>query len=152
MLNQIEIIKGIHPGLYLERKIRESHLKKGQLALAIDEYPQTLSSITKGKRDMNTALALKLERALGMEEGLLMILQVYHDIDQIKKRENSQKPDLNKLRPVIFWDTNILSIDWMRQSNAVIQRVFQRGNQQEKNEIIRFYGPEKVNEVLAKNE
>ena len=80
------------------------------------------------------------------------MLEKNNDTDQSPERINSQKPDLSKLRPVIFWDTNILSIDWMRQSNAVIQRVFQRGNQQEKNEIIRFYGPEKVNEVLAKNE
>ena len=73
---------------------------------------------------MNTTLALKLEKALGLEEGMLMILQVYYDIEQIKKKQHSDKPDLQKLRPVIFWDTDMSSIDWTRQYRAVILRVF----------------------------
>ena len=63
MTNEIGIIKGLHPGLYLDRKIREQHLRKGQLALSVNEYPQTLKTITKGKRDMITTLDLKLEKA-----------------------------------------------------------------------------------------
>jgi addiction module HigA family antidote len=147
---EIDIIKGIHPGFYLDRKIQEQHLKKGHLALAINEYPQTLTTITKGKRDMNTALALKLEKALGLEEGTLMILQVYYDIEQIKKKQNTDMPDLKKLRPVIFWDTDIKSIDWHRQYRAVIRRIFERGNDREKKEITRYYGKEKIEEVLNK--
>jgi antitoxin HigA-1 len=150
MKNDIQIIKGIHPGLYLDRKIREQNLKKGHLALAVNEYPQTLTTITKGKRDMNTALALKLEKALGLEEGTLMILQVYYEIGQIKKKQYTDTPDLKKLRPVIFWDTDISSIDWSRQYRAVIRRVFERGNEKEKKEIARFYGKEKIAEVLQK--
>jgi plasmid maintenance system antidote protein VapI len=148
---EINIIKGIHPGLYLDRKIQEQHLKKGHLALAVNEYPQTLTTITKGKRNMNTALALKLEKALGLEEGTLMILQVYYDIEQFKKKLKSDTPDLNKLRPVLFWDTRMESIDWNRQYRAVIQRVFERGNKIEKDEITRFYGKEKIKEVLKTN-
>jgi plasmid maintenance system antidote protein VapI len=148
--NEIDIVKGIHPGLYLDRKIREQHLKKGHLALAVNEYPQTLTTITKGKRDMNTALALKLEKALGLEEGTLMILQVYYDIGQIRKKQHTDTPDLQKLRPVIFWDTNMKSIDWHSQYRAVIHRVFERGNEREKKEITRFYGKDKIDEVVSK--
>ncbi len=148
MREEINIVKGIHPGIYLERKIREQHLKKGQLALSVNEYPQTLTSITKGKRNMNPLLALKLENALGLEEGTLMILQVYYDIDQIKKKQETGTPDLRRLRKVIFWDTDMKSIDWNRQYKAVIRRVFERGNQQEKKEITRFYGKEKITQVL----
>lgn len=150
MKQDIDIIKGIHPGFYLDRKIQEQHLKKGQLALAVNEYPQTLTTITKGKRDMNTTLALKLEKALGLEEGTLMILQVYYDIAQVKKKQNSGTPDLRKLRPVIFWDSDMNAIDWHRQYRAVIRRVFERGNEREKNEITKFYGKDKVDEVLSK--
>jgi len=99
---------------------------------------------------MNTALALKLEKALGLEEGTLMILQVYYDIEQVKKKLHTDTPNLKKLRPVIFWDTNIQSIDWHRQYQAVIRRVFERGNKQEKNEIEKFYGKEKIDKVLSK--
>lgn len=150
MNREIEIVKGIHPGLYLERKIREQQLKKGHLALAVNEYPQTLTTITKGKRDMNTALSLKLEKALGLDEGSLMILQVYFDIAQIKRKQQTDTPNLKKLRPILFWDTHLDSIDWHRQYRAVIRRVFERGNNQEKNEIRRFYGKEKIDAILNK--
>ncbi len=150
MTKEIDILKGIHPGIYLDCRIRELHLKKGQLALAVNEYPQTLTTITKGKRNMNPVLALKLENALGLEEGTLMILQVYYDIDQIKKKQQTGTPDFQRLRKVIFWDTDMKSIDWNRQYKAVIRRVFERGNQQEKNEITRYYGREKVMQVLNK--
>ena len=151
MTKEINIIKGIHPGIYLERKIRELHLKKGQLALAVNEYPQTLTTITKGKRNMNPLLALKLEKALGLEEGTLMILQVFYDIDQLKKKQETSTPNFQRLRKVIFWDTDMKSIDWNRQYKAVIRRVFERGNQQEKKEITRFYGKEKIMQVLNNN-
>jgi len=49
-------------------------------------------------------------------------------------------PDLSLLRPVLFWDTKMGKIDWHKQRKAVIKRVFERGNEIEKNEIIRFYG------------
>ena len=151
MKKEINIIKGIHPGIYLDRMIREQHLKKGKLALAVNEYPQTLTTITKGKRNMNPLLALKLEKALGLEEGTLMILQVYYDIEQLKKKQHTGTPNLQKLRKVIFWDTDMKSIDWNRQYKAVIRRVFERGNHQEKNEITRFYGKEKIMQVLNKS-
>ena len=40
------------------------------------------------------------------------------------------------------------NIDWEKQKKAVIKRVFERGNEIEKGEIIRFYGREDVNSVL----
>src|SRR5690606_40993564 len=75
MLNEISVIKGIHPGFVLERKLREKKLKKSRFALTIGEYPQTLNAITKGKRKMNPGLALRIEEALGLEEGYFMVLQ-----------------------------------------------------------------------------
>lgn len=105
MIDELSIIKGLHPGFYLERELERRHLGKGRFAISIQEYPQTLVSITKGKRKMNTGLALKIEKALGIEEGFLMILQVYFDIANENKKSNSGQPDLSKLRPVLFWDT-----------------------------------------------
>jgi hypothetical protein len=60
-----------------------------------------------------------------------------------------KKPDLSILRPVLFWDTNMAHIDWERQSSAVIKRIFQRGNQKEKDEITRFYGKERSEKVIG---
>lgn len=148
----LETIKGIHPGLILERELKKRNLKKGPFAISLNEYPQTLVSITKGKRRMNPGLSLKIEEALGFEEGFLMTLQVFHDIREIKKKKNKSLPDLTKLRPVLFWDTELEGIDWEGQRDAVIKRVLERGNETEKNEIIRFYGKAQVRKIQKLNE
>jgi len=49
------------------------------------------------------------------------------------------KPDLSKFRPALFWDTDINTINWKKQKRSVIQRVNERGNAIEKEEIARFY-------------
>lgn len=152
MYNQLSIIKGVHPGFILERELRQRHLRKGPFALSLQEFPQTLVSITKGKRKMNTAIAMKIEKVLGLEEGYFMILQVFYDIEEEKRKQNNEHPDLSKLRPVLFWDTKIEMIDWKKQKNAVIKRVFERGNDNEKLEVTRFYGKETINEVLNIND
>ena len=141
--------KGQHPGVVLEKILREKGIRKRHLALTIQEFPQTISSITRGTRGMNTSLSIKLEEALELEEGFFMTLQVFYDIKLVREKQSS-KPDLGKLRKVLFWDTDISKIDWDRQSQAVIQRVFERGNLQEQAEIISFYGKDHVEEVLKK--
>jgi antitoxin HigA-1 len=148
MTRELEILKGIHPGLVLERKLKERGIKKGQLALTIREYPQTLTAITKGRRSMNIALALKLEATLDLEEGYFMILQVFYDIKQEKKSQHRDTPDLKQFRPALFWDTDIKKIDWDRQYKAIIQRTFERGSLSEKKELTRFYGASKIRRVL----
>jgi antitoxin HigA-1 len=148
MKSELEILKGIHPGIILERKIKERKLSKGRFALMINEYPQTLGAITKGKRSMNTALAIKIEKELDLEEGFLMTLQVFYDIKQEKSKIQKDRPDFSKLRKGLFWDTDMGKIDWQQQKRAVIQRVFERGNDAEKEEITRFYGESEIRQFL----
>ncbi len=151
MVNEISILKGLHPGVVLERELQKRKLSKGRFAISIDEYPQTLSAILKGKRSMNTSLALKIEEALNKEEGYFMMLQVFYDIKEIKgKAKKTQSPNLSILRKVLFWDTDINKIDWERQKKAVIERVWERGTEEEQNEIIRYYGMDVVNDVINK--
>lgn len=145
----LDILKGIHPGFVLERELKKRGIAKSRFALQIGEYPQTLVSITKGKRKMNTALSLRIEQELNLEEGFLMTLQVFHEIAEEKKR-GQKTPDLDKLRLSLFWDTDIKTIDWIKYKRAVIERVFQRGNDREKQEIESFYGIEIVRTVLQK--
>ena len=151
MFKEISIIKGIHPGLILERKLREKKLKKSRFAITIREYPQTLTAITKGKRAMNPALAFKAEQALGLEEGYFMVLQAFYDMKEEKLRQHSGSgtPDLTKLRPGLFWDTDINQIDWIGQKRAVIERVIERGSEEEKAEIRRFYGEKAFNKIAG---
>ena len=68
-----------------------------------------------------------------------------------KRKVQTNHPDLSKLRPVLFWDTNMEKINWEKQKRAVIKRIFERGNDIEKKEIVRFYGRERVDDVLLSN-
>ena len=145
----IDTLKGIHPGAVVERELQKKHLSKRQFALSLNEHPQTIGAITKGRRDMNTPIALKMEAALGLDEGFLMILQVYHDIKKEKEPKQRAAPDIKKFRPAIFWDTDIKKIDWQKQKKAVIRRVFERGNEQERNTINEFYGKDEVADILS---
>src|SRR5262249_42747853 len=138
-----------HPGIFLDGILTKRKIQKGKFAISLAEYPQTLGAITNGKRDMNTPLALKIENALDFEEGFFMILQLYYDIKQEKERhEKSLKPDLSKFRPALFWDTNINTIDWNKQRRAIVERVFERGNDLERKTIEQFYGKKAIDNIL----
>ncbi|MCD1117529.1 helix-turn-helix transcriptional regulator [Chryseobacterium turcicum] len=139
--------KGIHPGIILERELEKRSLKKRPFALSIGESAQTINNITTGKRNIPVALALKIERKLKLEEGSIVLLQSYYDI-KIEKEKIKESPKLSVLRRSLFWDTEINHIDWDRQYKAVINRIYERGNDDEKNEAIRFYGKIKVEIAL----
>jgi antitoxin HigA-1 len=63
-------------------------------------------------------------------------------------REQIHKPNLNKFRPVLFWDTDITQIDWEKQKRAIIKRVLERGNTQEITELIKYYGKQEISAEL----
>jgi plasmid maintenance system antidote protein VapI len=150
MKNQLEIFKGLHPGIIIGRKLKKRKIPCGIFALSIGEYLQTMNAVIHGRRGLNMPLSLKIEKAMNLEEGSLMALQMFYDIKQLKQKESANnKPYLSKFRPVIFWDTDINTIDWNKQKRAVIERVFQRGDETERKEITRFYGEEKVSRYLA---
>ncbi|MBW8244825.1 plasmid maintenance system antidote protein [Muricauda oceani] len=150
MTSYTEKYRGIHPGRVLEREFKKRSLKQRPFALSIDEHPQTLNAITKGRRGLNTALALKIEEKLGLEEGSLVLLQAFYDIKKEKEGQRSRTPNFKILRKSLFWDTDIESIDWDGQYKAVIRRVLERGNVEEREEISRFYGDGKVT-LIAKS-
>lgn len=74
-----------------------------------------------------------------------MTLQVHYDIVQEKRKLSSaHHPDPDKYRPSLFWDTSFDKIDWDAHSSYVINRVMERGNEEEIIETIRFYGRETI--------
>ncbi|WP_233530609.1 helix-turn-helix transcriptional regulator [Gelidibacter salicanalis] len=85
MSTLVERYKGIHPGIILERLLSQKGISQRSFALSIGEYTQTINAITKGKRKLNTALALKIEKKLNIEEGSLALLQTYFDIKEEKE-------------------------------------------------------------------
>jgi plasmid maintenance system antidote protein VapI len=139
MFSKLLILRGLHPGFFLDRELRKRGLKKGSFALSIGEYPQTLGAIMLGKRNMNPSMALKIESALNWEEGFLMCLQALSDMRAIAQKKPTEKPDLSQIRPILFWDTDLEKINWQKSKAAILKRLRERGNEREKNELQRFY-------------
>jgi plasmid maintenance system antidote protein VapI len=138
---------GIHPGLILDRELKKRHLKKRPFAISIGEYPQLINEVTKGRRGLTPSLSLKIDDALGLQSGTLYLLQAHYDLE--KSRKYSGQIETPLFRKALFWDTNFSAIDWSKQYRAVIKRVFERGNEEEKLEALKFYGKEKVQEVTG---
>ena len=148
----LEKYKGIHPGLILERELKKRNLKKGPFALSLEVYPQTLNEITKGRRMMTPEQSLKIDKALALEEGTMFLLQAFYEIERARLKLNSENhPDFGIIGKALFWDTDFDKIDWEKKYKAIIKRVFERGDDNEKKEIMRFYGKDKVKEVTGKS-
>jgi plasmid maintenance system antidote protein VapI len=138
---------GIHPGRVLERELKKRELKKGPFAISIGEYPQVINEITKGRRGLSPLLSLKIDQAFGYEEGEFYLLQAHYEIDQLKRKLS--QVNAPSFRKALFWDTDMSKIDWKTQYKAVIKRVFQRGNDEEKQLALEFYGKDKIEEVTG---
>ena len=57
-----------------------------------------------------------------------------------------KKPILAKR---IFWDTDFNKLDYEKNANSIIERVFDRGDIDDVRQVRRFYGDEKVIEALT---
>jgi plasmid maintenance system antidote protein VapI len=141
---------GIHPGLILDRELKKRNVKKRPFAISIGEYPQLINEVTKGRRGVTPSLSLKIDDALGLQSGTLYLLQAHYDLE--KARESSSQNNTPSFRSALFWDTDMSKIDWKKQYKAVIKRVFERGNEEEKLQALRYYGQDKVREITGKAE
>jgi plasmid maintenance system antidote protein VapI len=145
MTEEFEIYKGIHPGKVIERLLTKRNIAQRHFMRSLPARTQTFNAIIKAERPLNLPLSLKIERALDLEEGSLMTLQVHYDIKLERLRTQGPGPNIP---PVIFGDVDMAKIDWQKYAEFVIKRVYERGDQNERDEIDGFYGSEKVNKVL----
>ena len=141
MRNSLDAYKGIQPGKIIDRGLRKLNLSQRTFARNIGEHSQSINAVITGRRPLTTELAIKIERTLGYDEGFLLALQAYYNVAEYKRREaGSSIMGVPNVRRILFWDTDFDKIDWGCYRKSVIQRIFERGDESEKEEIIRFYG------------
>lgn len=148
MLPEISRIKGVHPGAILRRELKNQDLKSSELASHINEYRQTLSAVLNKRRHINAKLSIKLAKYFNVSEDYFLLLQASYDVKIELEKEMKRIPNVSKFRKVIFWDTTIDKIDWDKNKNAVIKRILERGNEDEINEIVSFYGKKTISIVI----
>ena len=141
MRYSIENVKGMHPGALIKHELNRKKISQRKFAASIDEHWQILNAVINEKRGISLATALKVEKEFGYDEGFLMILQVYYDIEKQKQKQiRSTLKGVPAIRRIIFWDTDFDSIDWATSKESVISRVLERGTEEEIAEIARYYG------------
>ena len=140
MKSDINKYKGIHPGKIISRELKRLGISQREFAKQIGEHSQSLNAVITGRRALTTELSVKIDRALGFEEGFLLALQAYYSAIEYKNKMASESIiGTPYIRRILFWDTNFDKLDWGRYRDAVIQRVLERGSEEEKDEIARFY-------------
>ena len=141
MRYSIENVKGMHPGALIKHELNRKKISQRKFAASIDEHWQILNAVINEKRGISLGTALKVEKEFGYDEGFLMILQVYYDIEKLKQKQiRSTLKGVPAIRRIIFWDTDFDSIDWAASKESVISRVLERGTEEEIAEIARYYG------------
>jgi plasmid maintenance system antidote protein VapI len=143
-------MSAVPAGAILKEILKKERSSQKEIAERADIYPQRINDLIKGKRKFTPELSARLEKALGISTfGYFYKIQTNHDIYIYQdEQERKTTPDLSKLHKALFWDTIIEKINWIRNANYIIQRVFEYGNEPEIEEIIRFYGREKVQKAL----
>lgn len=151
MLPDFSRVKGIHPGAILKRELKKRNIRSVQLAKSIEEYPQTINAITKERRGINPKLSLKLGIYFNVDQDYFSLLQASYEVRQISIQQRQEKGIelANKVRKVLFWDTEVEKIDWNRNKRAIIQRFLEWGNKAEIEALIQFYGLESIKGELA---
>ena len=93
-------------------------------------YPQRISELIKGTRDFTIQQSIDIEKALGIGiEGYFYKIQANYEVYAfLTEKELTQHPDLSKFSTALFWDTRIEKINWIKNKEWVIQRIFEYGN------------------------
>lgn len=134
------LYKGIPAGKLISFMLEKLGYSQSEFSQRIHIQPQLLNSIIKGHRPIPLALCLTLDNELGFTEGSFAFLQLQNQINHIKEKNIQIYDGVPAIRRIVFWDTDFDKIDWSRHKDYVVRRVMDYGNEEEKQEIRRFYG------------
>lgn len=144
------MVKGIHPGAILKRELEKIGMPSIKLAEHIKEHKQTISAILNGRRGITPLLSIKLSREFNVEPDYFMLLQASYEVEEAAAKVMVPGPDPSLFRKVLFWDTDISRLNWQKSKRAIIQRILERGNEQEIKGMIDFYGIDTVRTQAAR--
>lgn len=97
--NNLTPFEPTHPGELLRDELEERKLTQAKLAAQIGVSPSLINEVIKGKRAVNTELALLLEAALGIDAHMWLNLQSDYNM-QVAKSNSSLMSRLAQIRKV----------------------------------------------------
>ena len=151
MYEQYLSMPAVPAGAILKRILQKENISQKEIANKSAIYPQRINDLINGKRKFTPEYSSRLEQALGISSlGYFYRIQTNHDIYLYQDaQERKYTPDLSKLHKAYFWETySFDKINWIRNAKNIIQRIFEYGDKTAIEEIIKFYGREKVSDML----
>lgn len=150
MYEQYLQLNNIPCGAILNRIMTKEGISQSQLAKRSGIVRQRICDYLANRRRITAEASLSLEKALQINiAGFFYRIQANHDIYTcMKKQAEAYRPNLSCYRKSLFWDTDIELLDWNKNRQWIIRRVFEYGGEDEILETIRFYGKECVKEIL----
>lgn len=97
--NNLTPYEPTHPGELIFEELEERGMTQAALANQIGVAPSLLNEVIKGKRSINTELALLLEAALGISAELWLNLQADYNM-QVAKSNKSFMERLADIRRI----------------------------------------------------
>ncbi|MDE6430538.1 MAG: HigA family addiction module antidote protein [Duncaniella sp.] len=97
--NNLTPFEPTHPGELIKDELEANHLTQAILAENIGVSPSLLNEIIKGKRSVNTEMALLIEAALNIPAELLLNLQSDYNM-QMAKSDISFMKRLSSIRNI----------------------------------------------------
>ena len=90
----LRMLKPVHPGPFLKSEIIEAHgLSVTEAAKILRVSRPTLSSLLNAKADLSGVMALRFEKAFGVDMETLMRMQNSFDIAQTRSRAKDIRVD-----------------------------------------------------------
>lgn len=97
--NNLTPFEPTHPGELIMDELEARNLTQAKLAESIGVSPSLLNEIIKGKRSVNTEMALLVEAALNIPADLLLNLQSDYNM-QVAKSNTSFMKRLSSIRKI----------------------------------------------------
>jgi addiction module HigA family antidote len=136
----IQAYKGIAPGKIIAHSLKERGLSQKELAERTHCHAQTISAIVTGTRDIPQDLSFRLDKELGFKDGFFMLVQTYYKIRiHSLKAQSTTKKVIPSIRRIVFWDIDMDSLDWQANKEFILQRVSERGNEDENKQVKAYY-------------
>lgn len=132
--------KGIPAGKIIAFKLSQMGYSQAEFAKTIGIQPQVLNAIIKGHRQIPLETSLKIDEIFGLESGFFAFVQLQNQIIAIKEKNMPVYEGVPNIRKVVFWDCDFDKMNWSKYKDFAIKRVMDYGNEEEKQEIKRFYG------------
>ena len=90
----------VHPGETIKEVLEEKKMSQEELAIRTEYSPKHISEVVRGKKDISSEFANRLEYALGIPAGFWMNLQSNYDkeVFEINSLSNIEEKELNILK------------------------------------------------------